>query len=150
MYRCTTLADGRRCAGWGSTVTDMLRRSAAAGALLYIRYTSALEAPAGGCGAVRVVVARGCINLRRAFSFPASRWLPVPFRCVACSAVCIATVLHVRCPLSGRPNRGAHGHARHRPNTPEHSRPPAISVHTVQYSRVYWEIPQRIPSLRPN
>ena len=47
--------------GMGSMVTDMLRRSVAAGALLYIRYTSALEAPAGGCGAVRVVVARGCI-----------------------------------------------------------------------------------------
>jgi hypothetical protein len=38
----------------------MARRPVAAGALLYISYTSALEAPAGGRGAVGVVSARCC------------------------------------------------------------------------------------------
>eukprot|EP01047_Picozoa_sp_COSAG01_P047110 COSAG01_NODE_4473_length_4989_cov_3.564826_1_plen_119_part_00 len=44
--------------GWGSRVVDMARRPVAAGALLYISCTSALDAPAGGRGAVGVVSAR--------------------------------------------------------------------------------------------
>eukprot|EP01047_Picozoa_sp_COSAG01_P013902 COSAG01_NODE_665_length_14398_cov_91.714595_3_plen_194_part_00 len=43
--------------------------------------------------AVRCGVA-ACLPSRRAFSAPASRWLPVPFCGAACSAVCTATVPH--------------------------------------------------------
>jgi hypothetical protein len=51
--------------GWGSRVVDMARRPVAAGALLYISCTSALEAPVGGRGAVGVVSAR-CLPLHHA------------------------------------------------------------------------------------